>query len=72
MFTACFLYGFIVAGATHVFPQDIVDQYVDVAWVLGWRVPLRGRVLIGFMSLCVFTLCESLDVENGFLCRVSV
>ena len=69
MSAACFLHGTIVAGATHVFSQDIVDQYVDAAWILGWRVPLRGRVLVGFTSLCVAALRESLDVENGLFGR---
>ena len=69
MSAACFLHGSIVTGATHVFSQDIVDQYVDAAWILGWRVPLRGRVLVGFTSLCVAALREFLDVEDGLLGR---
>jgi len=52
-----------------VFSQDIMDQYVDAAWILGWRVPLRGRVLVGFTSLCTAALRKSLNVENGLLGR---
>ena len=67
MSAAYFLHSSMVAGATHVFSQDIVDQSVDAAWVLGRGVPLRGRVLVGFTSLCVVALREFLEVENGLL-----
>lgn len=62
MSIACLLYSSIITGAAHVFQQDIVNQCVDVAWILGWRVSLRGRVLAG-------STCESLEVENGLLGR---
>lgn len=51
-----------------MFLQDIIGQYVDVAWIVGGDVPLRGNILVGFM-LCVFGLHESLDMEDGILCR---
>ena len=67
MSAAYFLHGSTVAGATYVFSQDIVDQVVDAACVVGRGVPLRGRVLVGFTSLCVVALREFLEVENGLL-----
>ena len=51
-----------------MFLQDIISQYVDVAWIVSGDFPLRGNVLVGFVPR-VFRLHEYLDMEDGIFCR---